>query len=73
MTSWDTSALRSLLFNEGHSAGRINLLELDPSVVSWWGSQVECISALNRLHREGVFDARGLDPPAGITAPNHRK
>ena len=60
MKYWDSSALVSLLVDEGDSAGRITLLELDPSIVSWWGSQLECASALNRLHREGLIDAPEL-------------
>jgi len=61
MKYWDSSAVVSLLVDGGHSAGRISLLEQDPSILSWWGSQVECASALNRLHREGVLDALELD------------
>lgn len=57
MKYWDASALVSLLVDEAHSAGRIALLEQDPAIVSWWGSQVECASALNRLHRERFLDA----------------
>ena len=60
MKYWDSSALVSLVVDEERSAGRINLLEQDPSIVSWWGSQVECASALNRLHREGVLDTLEL-------------
>ena len=60
MKHWASSALVSLLVDEERSAGRINLLELDPSLGSWRGSQVECASALNRLHREGVLDALEL-------------
>lgn len=25
----------------------------DPAVVTWWGSEIECVSALARLEREG--------------------
>lgn len=60
MKYWDSSALVSLLVEEAHTAGRIHLLEKDPSIVTWWGSQVECASALNRLHREGAIDALEL-------------
>ena len=57
MKYWDASALVSLLVEEADTAGRLSLLEGDPSVVTWWGSQVECASALNRLHRERAIDA----------------
>lgn len=56
MKYWDSSALVSLLVEEADTAGRLDLLAGDPSVVTWWGSQVECASALNRLHREKTID-----------------
>ena len=61
MRYWDSSALVALLVAEPESARRSKLLEQDPTVVTWWGSQIECASALNRLHREGALDARQLD------------
>ena len=61
MRYWDSSALVALLVAEPESARRFELLQQDPSVVTWWGSQLECASALNRLHREGALDARQLD------------
>lgn len=57
MKYWDASALVSLLVEETDTAGRLALLEGDPSIVTWWGSQLECASALNRLHRERAIDA----------------
>lgn len=57
MKYWDSSALVSLLVEEADTAARLDLLEGDPSIVTWWGSQVECASALNRLHRERAIDA----------------
>ena len=53
----DSSALVSLLVEEADTAGRLGLLEGDPSIVTWWGSHLECASALNRLHRERAIDA----------------
>lgn len=61
MKYWDSSALVSLLVEEAETADRLELLEGDPSIVTWWGSQVECASALNRLHRERAIDAVELD------------
>ena len=51
----------SLLIEEGQTGARIELLQRDPSVVTWWGSRVECASALNRLHRERLIDAVELN------------
>lgn len=61
MKYWDSSALVCLLVKENQSARRMELLQQDPSVVTWWGSQIECASALNRLHREQAIDADQLD------------
>ena len=61
MKNWDSSALISLLVEEGQTAARIELLERDPSIVTWWGSRIECASALNRLRREQLIDEAGLN------------
>ena len=53
-----------LLVNEESSSDRRGQLETDPEVVIWWGTYVECESALCRLEREGgagsdrVWEAR---------------
>ena len=36
------------------------LLATDGHIVTWWGSWVECASALNRRHREGGLDGEAL-------------
>jgi predicted nucleic acid-binding protein len=36
------------------------LLRRDPQVVLWWGTPVECISALARLHRQGSLPNTAL-------------
>jgi uncharacterized protein len=59
---WDSSAVIPLLVGEGTSATAHRLLEGDPAVVTWWGTAVECVSALARLEREGSIgtdDLRG--------------
>ena len=60
MKYWDSSALVSLLVEEAASESRRSVLRQDGGVVTWWGSPVECASALNRLYREGALDDRGL-------------
>jgi len=52
---WDSSAILPLLVREPAS-GEIHLLarRLGARVV-WWGTLVECFSALSRLHRAGSF------------------
>jgi uncharacterized protein len=56
---WDSSALVPLLVDEPGSAGRLQELKADPAVLIWWGTPVECESALQRRLREGALDAEG--------------
>jgi uncharacterized protein len=53
MRFWDTSALVPLLVTEQASAAALREYTADPEVVAWWGCEVECVSALARLEREG--------------------
>ena len=34
-----------------------HLLRMDRRLAAWWGSPVECRSALARLRRDGIFDS----------------
>lgn len=45
---------------EKTSAQREALLRQNDGIVTWWGSLVECTSALSRLRREGRLDAGTL-------------
>ena len=58
MRFWDSSAIVPLLTTEASSSWVQAELELDPSVVVWWGTEVECTSALTRLERDGALSAR---------------
>ena len=53
MRFWDTSAVVSLLAVEVPSWKTLELFRQDPEVVLWWGTSVECVSALARFEREG--------------------
>jgi len=55
MRFWDTSALVPLCVDEPESVGVKALLRDDPSMVVWWGSVIECWSALARRRREGML------------------
>ncbi len=55
MRFWDTSALVPLCVDEPESAGVKGLLQDDPTMVVWWGSIIECWSALARRRREGIL------------------
>jgi predicted nucleic acid-binding protein len=55
MRYWDSSALMSLLVTEATSPRMEELLRDDPAMVTWWGTPVECVSALARLEREAAL------------------
>lgn len=56
MRFWDASAIVPLLLDQPASERARGLLEGDPEVVAWWGTTVECASAVARLRREGYLD-----------------
>jgi len=56
---WDSSALLPLLVEEPSSDRTRALLRADHEVVVWWGTRLECTSALARLRREEVLDLDG--------------
>ncbi len=51
MRFWDASALVPLVLEESRSSEIRKLLKIDPEILCWWGSPVECFSALWRLQR----------------------
>jgi predicted nucleic acid-binding protein len=53
---WDTSALVPLFLIETTTTQLSQLRDQDPEVHTWWGSHVECVSAITRLVREGGLD-----------------
>jgi predicted nucleic acid-binding protein len=55
MKFWDSSALLPLLVTEESSDRMEVVLRGDPAVVTWWGTPVECASALARLERDGAL------------------
>ncbi len=52
---WDTSAVVPLLVNEPGTAVVRPLCATDPAVVVWWGTRIECVSALARQRRDGTI------------------
>jgi len=54
---WDSSALVPLCVEEAATERMIRLYRSDPVVVTWWGSEIECASALARLERDGAMVA----------------
>ena len=64
MRFWDSSAVVPLLVGEPATAERERQLRADPAMLVWWGTPVECASALQRLVREGALravDARAAE------------
>lgn len=61
MRFWDSSALLPVLFSTEATTAQMNaLLRSDPEVMVWWGTSVECHSALNRRYREGGFTSEQI-------------
>lgn len=65
MKFWDSSAFVRLLIDQGASAPLQAIAESDPKIALWWGTRVEGMSALSRLERERVLDAKGVNQAAG--------
>ena len=56
MKFWDTSAIVPLLVNEPSTGTAKSVLTNDTSVVVWWATRTECVSALHRQIRERSLD-----------------
>jgi predicted nucleic acid-binding protein len=50
---WDTSGVVPLCIIEPSTGTVKSILTRDPSIVVWWATRTECLSALNRQTREG--------------------
>lgn len=59
MKFWDSSALLPLIVSEATTASARASLAADPVMIVWWGTRIECASALARLEREGALDEVG--------------
>ena len=59
MKFWDSSALIPLIVGETTSERMLSVADADPFFVVWWGTHVECVSAIARLGREGKIDGPG--------------
>jgi predicted nucleic acid-binding protein len=53
---WDASAIAPLLIAETTTRFLQALARRDSDMLAWWGSQMECASALARLERAGELD-----------------
>jgi len=57
MRYWDASGIVPLLVRQARTCDMEGLLAQDHDMVTWWGTSVECLSALMRLVREGHLTA----------------
>jgi uncharacterized protein len=57
---WDASAIVPLLIGEASSRDLQGLAAEDSEMLVWWGSKIECLSALARLEREAALSARDM-------------
>lgn len=55
MRFWDSSAVVPLLVAEPTTEAAQALLADDPELLVWWGAELECISALARMERDGLL------------------
>lgn len=53
MNFWDSSSLLPLVVDEIHSNTAKKFFRQDPHLFIWWGTPIECVSALARKQREG--------------------
>lgn len=58
MKFWDASAIVPLLVAEPTTRPVQALAGRDPEMLVWWGSEVECSSALSRLERAAALDVK---------------
>lgn len=57
MRFWDSSAIVPLLVAEPATPTVVEAYVLDPDIVVWWATELECVSALARLERDGSIAA----------------
>jgi uncharacterized protein len=58
---WDASAIVPLLVAETMTERLQALAQRDPDMLAWWGSAVECASALARLERDAALGSRSTE------------
>jgi predicted nucleic acid-binding protein len=68
MRFWDASAVVPLIVDQAATASIRAAAATDPAAIVWWGTRVECLSALARLEREERIDAAGMAASVGRLA-----
>jgi hypothetical protein len=62
---WDSSAIIPLTVNEASTDAMRAIAEGDPVMCVWWGTEIECVSALARLDREGALNEGAITVAVG--------
>ncbi len=60
MKFWDSSAIVPLIVKEAETALAIAAYSQDPDLIVWWGTEIECVSALARRERENGFESESI-------------
>ena len=55
MRFWDSSAIIPLTVAEASTDAMRAIAKQDPVMCVWWATELECVSALSRLEREGAL------------------
>ena len=61
MKFWDASALIPLYIDGPQTKAIRAIAKADGHIVAWWGSPIECYSAVARLRREGLLKPKEED------------
>jgi uncharacterized protein with PIN domain len=57
---WDSSAIVPLTVAEASTEALLATAAQDPVMCVWWATEIECVSALSRLEREGALTAGAI-------------
>lgn len=68
MNFWDASAVVPLLSAERQTPVVREVFRQDAEMLVWWGTGVECISAISRREREGLPGERAREALARLDA-----
>ena len=53
MKFWDASAIVPLIVSQPATSHLLSVAKKDSAILVWWGTRVECVSAVARLERSG--------------------
>lgn len=68
MRFWDASAVIPLCVSDPSTLAVRRIAEEDAAIAAWWGTIVECYSALFRLRRQGDIGASEADRARQVVA-----